>query len=467
MTTMDNNRPTLSAEVSRFFESERVLGPISGNKRKISAATISPPSSRSSSDSAASVLASGQASASYGDSPTKEVDIPVSLRSVESYEFLGFTRARAEALWRLYLAPRLPGMEDDFDDFARWHIEHPTGEDPTSAQDDWDGYMRGLGINDELRTAVLLPEYDDVRYTASCKFWLLETIRIKWGVLKGLEDTLRMEQARIQRSRKDEQLKPRPKAAPPSQTSPSGRKPPTQQPLAVASSSSTRPAQVSDPPRQDVKGQPAPEVATAAAPPLPRDGHTFLWRGGWLDDHKRFYNEQTGAVKLDAIRSWPGDFSGITRLPYFTPQLETARRYGKYLMQRTHVANISIAQVAVPSPWIESLNVRYLWVGGQDQVWEKVIWYSRRGERLPKDLAYIKQTALLIGHVASGVHAKFTHMDSYEDIRQRDVMTVTVDGEECKALQWVFQTDEAQEEFENKCRGKVRLLGYGSAATEK
>ncbi|MCJ1235503.1 hypothetical protein MMC14_003472 [Varicellaria rhodocarpa] len=126
---------------------------------------------------------------------TDEIKIPAVLESKETYEFLGFDDNIAQILWDLYVN-KPADLEADFFSFVTWHFEqHST--DATSGLDDWDEFMIDFGINRKLRLAILLSEFSDICYTATCKFWLLEAMEMKWAALQDLDSSLRMEQMRI------------------------------------------------------------------------------------------------------------------------------------------------------------------------------------------------------------------------------------------------------------------------------
>lgn len=117
------------------------------------------------------------------------VELPSQLESLETYEYLGFTRATAAAIWERFLT--MPeDMPAGFWDFAVFQVESPDIPDATSGCDDWDEMMVRIGIRDELRAAILLPEFEDIRYTATCKFWVLDAMEMRFETLRSkLEKT--------------------------------------------------------------------------------------------------------------------------------------------------------------------------------------------------------------------------------------------------------------------------------------
>ena len=188
--------PVIAADTAQFFEDANLVSPIINGKRKISTALISSPSTIPSSSSRVS---GASFSASHTRRESDEIEIPAELRSGETYEFLGFTYATAESLWQRYLT-QPEGMDAGFFDFAAWHVEEPERADATAGEDDWIGCMTTMGIGPKLQTAILLPDFADLRCTASCKFWILDAMEMKWRALLALDGELRVTKARIESS---------------------------------------------------------------------------------------------------------------------------------------------------------------------------------------------------------------------------------------------------------------------------
>lgn len=56
------------------------------------------------------------------------------------------------------------------------------------ANDNWYAGMYNLGIDESLRTEIVLKEYEDLRYTATCKYWLKDAAQISYDHPKHLND---------------------------------------------------------------------------------------------------------------------------------------------------------------------------------------------------------------------------------------------------------------------------------------
>lgn len=461
-TTLDQSK-VISDEVASFFERERLLSPVINKKRKISTSTISPPTSLLSRSTASTSAVSVESfTATSVVEEAAELELPENIRSLETYTFIGFDLKTAAALWTRYVnhpndddgfRVNHPLEDDEFFDYAIWRIEGSNVRDVASDEDDWDATMIGWGINDKLRSAILLPEFDDLRYTATCKFWVLEAIKTNYTTLKEFDNRLRMHLARIHHAEK----------------TPRTRKPggsfSRPQSLSGPASSKVADDSPSLPSESPAEGnQPAPLVATKAAGPWSLPRHTIIWRATTRSKAQEFYNDATQAIALSAMVSAPGDFSR-NQVVYWTPQKETADRYAQWLKHKAALSEIAIIQVAVPEAFTEQLAIKYLWFGEQEQPtdeWRKLIWCSPRGQRLPQEIRYIDQKDLLVGHIASGIHAKYVDMADYTRIRESDVLTVEIDGEMKRAVQWVFNTGKAEDGFEEHCRGKIWIHNLGA-----
>lgn len=60
----------------------------------------------------------------------------------------------------------------------------------------WKAMMNQAGICRALQAAVLDPEFEDIRTTGNCKFWVYEAMRAAYAMLEDLDTQLRLEMAR-------------------------------------------------------------------------------------------------------------------------------------------------------------------------------------------------------------------------------------------------------------------------------
>ena len=153
--------------------------------------------------------------------PQDEIEVPESLKSAETYEFIGFDKKTALEIWSRFISTSDPDdPEGDFMGYARSYVNHSGVPDALSVLDDWTSTMNRLGINKTLQSAIMLPEFDDLRSTASCKFWVLDSMTVAYATLEHLNDQLRSEMARRQRISKTGH---RDKSQPPARPAPRWR----------------------------------------------------------------------------------------------------------------------------------------------------------------------------------------------------------------------------------------------------
>jgi hypothetical protein len=97
--------PAISAEEARFFESNGLLSPLMGKKRKLSTSLLSdiPPFGPSSRPRVSSDRVSSESfEATFTGQEAETSTIPEMLESVESLEYVGFTTNMAEEIYNRY-----------------------------------------------------------------------------------------------------------------------------------------------------------------------------------------------------------------------------------------------------------------------------------------------------------------------------------------------------------------------------
>jgi hypothetical protein len=165
-----------------------LLSPESNGQRKVSwdlLTSPTTPSSGSNTDSWTSRSASESPTAqrSLRASSTSSVSIPTQVDSVQTYEFIGFTKDTAEKL----LAMQNP--EQDPRDVARdWVFSKCLGID--DATDTWGDVMQSIGIKDQVRLPMLKPEHQKILSMQSLDGWLIEIIDTFYDCLEDLEAKL-------------------------------------------------------------------------------------------------------------------------------------------------------------------------------------------------------------------------------------------------------------------------------------
>ncbi|EEP77351.1 predicted protein [Uncinocarpus reesii 1704] len=334
----------------------------------------------------------------------------VALKSLETYELIGFDTDTATKMWKSFVhAPEDDDAPDtEFLDYARFQIEHTGVRDIDSLSDDWEEAMKRIGINASLRSSIMMPEFEDLRATLPASTGSLKLSKFARQHIKKI----------------------------------SGHQPSYKEESASA---------------------PAP-ASTAQGAPLALDRCTMIWRACSRSSAEEFTNTDPSYLNLNPMSSAPGDFSGYTRLASWTPQKETADRYATWLRYKVPIAEIAIIQVAIPETLIKSLSVAYLWSNGapsEADRWRKIVWTSRRAQTIPRDLFDLERVDLWIGHIASGRYCNFVTMKDPSEIKDSDVLNINIDNTATKAIQWVFYTSHARDVFCKGCAGKVWVHGLG------
>ncbi|KAK6532463.1 hypothetical protein TWF281_006652 [Arthrobotrys megalospora] len=318
-----NDINIVSPEVAQYFEEVGLFEPPKSNKRKISTSTISHHSAP-----AHLIDGMGHFTAAAISEVSEFIEIPLSLESVETLEMVGFSQERTELIWNFWMELSPEDKEEiDFLDFILGFITSVDGlKDAINEEDDWAECMTKLGISTRLQAAILLPEYETVRYTASCQFWLVEAVESTYHALESLNQQLE-ETANYLRSInfKGGERK-RLRRAP----SPTSRKHRSAKPARDETQSQKSDSEVGTAVGRDQKYDESPdsrpkrpeENKEPGASLLPAGTRTKLYRATDLQRALLFYNQESGRVIEHRFGSLPGDLAGGTKLTYWTPQRE-------------------------------------------------------------------------------------------------------------------------------------------------
>ncbi|KAK6336857.1 hypothetical protein TWF718_009646 [Orbilia javanica] len=479
----DNN--IVGPEEVAYMEELGLFIPTDNRTRMISPSTItfSDPTSDSSSSSSLSWrsftpqnLIDGAGLFSSADiHETRDfVEIPVFLQSKETIEAIGFNKEKAHAIWALW--EKLPDDERIPSTFIRFVLdvitEETFGQKALIAGDNWGPYMDTLGISSSLKEAILLPEYEDIRFTASCQFWILDSVEWAYHALASLrrrfEDTRRHFESLGLKGGEKMQL-PRTKSISkgPSLLSPRSRKQKSSvhggsqardsYPGADAASSQFRFDGGSDSPgeQHEIKKEESTESTLDQI-------STKLYRATTLDRALKFYNEHTGVVEELEFGSSPGDLGGRTELTYWTPQREVADKYAGWLKRKLKLAIVIITEVEISEKLVKSLEPVYLWATTNESMnpkFQEFTWLCRNGKdhhRIPPHLRYLLDCNLLIANILTHPDATYIKMDKWEGINRSHLLKFEVDGQVNLGIQWVFRSTKARAAFTEHCHKKVK-----------
>lgn len=391
------------------------------------------------------------------------VEIPKTLESKETYEFIGLTEEIASDIWKRYNT-RDPAMPDSFLEFAQYHIEMNKAPDAYTKYDDWDACMEHMGVTKALRDAILIPEFEDLRYTQSAKHWVIDAFEMRFGALESIAEKISNNMQIKQRkpgyfySSNPSSSFPNPIPLPASSSS-------------VALSKTSKQKQGEKQPTETTRlAKAGVQIEVAAPSPIPAE-FTTVWKA--LDKRRcnGFLDPASGRINLDPIASRsPTDFHGKTDAVYFTPQKSVAYRYAMWAKQKASIAEVMMIQIDVPFELTEgkfgSTDFTHrIWKDSNpDCEWNQLIWTSRRQERRPKNLAYLQKYGMLIGHICTGRDSNITSLPNHSSITDKHLLKFYDNGSWKNGIQWMVQGEEGSEVFEEKCCGHAQVWSMGQLA---
>lgn len=411
---MTSSNNVLHPEDAHELETTGLLSASINGKRKISSSTIL--STLSSSSGATS-------NSGYSVSHSFEVEIPDSLKSKETYVFLGLRIETAEMLWRRWLEVDEDAREPDgpvgFLDIATQHIRNQDNNVDDEGKD-WNAVLSGWGVDDDLREVILDPEFDDLRYTASAAFWVVDTFEMRYRGLEAISESSRKRQRKMQELRKCEVRKA------------GGQFEPSTETLGM----------------RDGGREETPEPLYHEAFPAHTPGTTRVYRGGDMESLKKVFNPLTEKSNLLAIQSmWPIDFRGLIAGPtlYFRLEEQAARRYARYAKNRSGVSIVAVIYMDVNNSFIDYWKP-YVLEGGDE--WKQIVYESRRRNRYPDHLSHLQNHPLFIGYIFRTHHSPIEKLDSWTELTDHNIMKIeeeifnkdsgTWETAAVKATQYVF-----------------------------
>ena len=447
----------ISDDVASFFVSNGQMDPVIENKRKFSSYLITPPSSRSTSSASANSATSESFQATHTSNKVSFIEVPDKLLSIESYVYMGFTEMVARQIWDRFIT-RPHDMPDTFLDFAYAHVNMSSEPEVYCADEDWDGCLRRCGINEKLRNAILMPEFQDIRYSQSAQYWATDSIGMNYEALITTNERLREEMhaqyTLDQRRRPGYTFSSKDQPQHSSSSNPSQGK-------GKSKESASKPTKSS-----------APSVTLEVKPaPICPLGHATVWKGISKKRCEGFINPVTQALNVGKLASTcPSDFSKNHALIYFTPQKAVADRCASWAKHKAPNAEIAIVQVNVPVSFseqkIDDYPFTYLLQNSNDpdNEWKQVIWHSKGNVIMLRHLRHIQRCGLLIGHCTTGI--KLKRLDHHSMIGDQHILRINDSRSMVEAIQWVLQRDDSEEDFNEQCKGNAWVWSVGQLATE-
>lgn len=265
-------------------------------------------------------------------------------------------------------------------------------------QDDWSGAMQRAGIKDEVRVPMLKSEHRFILYTQPLKAWLVEIIDTFYDTLVELEANILLK--------------------------------------------------LSEPIPQ-LRGRGGDEDEAEYTVPQAPGGHFAVFKS--VDGrHTKGCIKEDGTVSLGRLESYFNtDFARQGGL-YFTHQIWVAKAYSRLINDACNVADRRTVELHVPLSHFKEVKTWDLKFGDE---WKQILWYSRRGESLPKDMQKLKaQYGCIHGPIAHAHNDTIVKLKSWEQVAWKHVMTKEVEEEGKKqtlvAMQQVWMGETAIAELE-------------------
>ncbi|KAE9985653.1 hypothetical protein EG328_007067 [Venturia inaequalis] len=421
----------------------------------------------------------------------ESIEIPAELQSVETYEWMGFNNELATKLFSRF---ENPGSNRGFVQTATGYIEDSPIQDCFVESDDWDMAMKKLGIKEQMRTRMLADgPYWHIRFTASMKVWLVMFMEDRYLHLENLDDYLRKESPRLVGDKAAARISPKPFGAPKSKKE--GDYKTTTASSATASSSKgpsfgdpgnkmmrENPKQTGSmkTPATPVKGTAAPKVAIPPVVPRNKKGYTTLWRACLTFKADKLYNRRTGAVDLQSNGSVPGDFSGVSKITYWTPELETADLFLGYCRNCNPDLVHSVVQMYVPDKFINSLKIIDLEKPASRtrepiRDWWAITFISRRNKQWPygvlESKKYHRDPGLIKGPILNGRNEDYQAKGmTWDQLTLRNCLFIYLKDDPdlgaVHAQQWAFGLS-AVGDFDKACHKQGYIHDMGMMLTVK
>jgi hypothetical protein len=347
--------------------------------RRISGQLFSPPDT-------VGALSSASSTATELAPAHPDLQVPLNLYSVHTFEFIGFTTKASEHLLKRWTS------EDDqtLEHVITTHVQEFC-DDMTA---DWRASMKKLGISGDIQARIMDPNFTDVRCAASLLFWILELVSENLWTLENWSERLNRNLAII-------------KSGP--QQFPSLR-----------------------------DGAPQNRSHYQWTQP----GNTTLFRA--TSAAKLVNTLQPDSLRLDKMcfgTVVPSDFSLDRTAYYWSTEYWVSERFAAYTANIIRApANVCIIRALLPRGLLEGKNV---WKVNFSDDWKKLVWYSRNGEPYPIDIQKKwDESKLIIGPVSINVNGSFQKMKSWKDVSESN--TFRVGPEEGMQHVWIGAVAMAQ-----------------------
>jgi hypothetical protein len=436
MSSSDLSPTDLTVEEVFALEQVHLIAPSTTiNKRKVSAAFLTPPSTDSSSLSSASGSTASVRFHSFSSlSPEAKFDFPQSVNSVATLEFIGFETQTALTIYNRWTHRSNPADNpNEIIDFAYGHINQL--KSPQLAELSPTAAMQRVGINQQICNAIMNPRFTDIFLTDTLHFWVKDTMHINWSTLLSRKRQLKkgaattMAKGKVNKRAKIGDLFPE-----------------------ILTPTLTLSTTLED------FHLPQNHVAVSAAGPILPD-HVVLYKGKAADEmFSTNFIREDGSINIIALQSHTGgDFNHVNPAYYFSTQRDVAEQYRAWAEERNPTSTTWIIRVQIPQAFVSSLTQGQLYYSFD---WKQFVWYCKCTEQPPDRYKHLwhpeEGVDLIIGHCSKGTQniiAKI-HKDQVQTNITEDNLVMSSDG---KAIQYVFMKASSATRLALEMRGKVHI----------
>ena len=368
--------------------------------------------------------------------------IPEFLICRDTLLFLGFNTGTADEVWDRWvgLGPdggrEIDGGPVTFLSMATAQIRSPDFDASTDHDYTWLATMDACGIDQPLQTTIMMPFYKDVRLTASCKYWLIDTIKSRYSSLKE-----------IQAASKERVIAAHHAASRPGGSQQQHGIPSTGQQDGGRSVSSA----FSSLPGVSSIHISAPEVR-ANAP-----GLTVLYKGANITCLQSAFDAQGRMTEPQHLMSsGVSDFNNTSSNSiYMAMNFDIAKKYAAWAKRRDPNQLAGILRLEVPNAAIESLTHPHkIAVYWPSQRWRELVWTCRRGNRLHGNMVQVRYSTLMIGTICGKPNDIIASLPSPDDITER-MLVHNPSGS--PAVQFAFTGDQGVDFLADNCSRASRI----------
>lgn len=433
-------------EANALISQKLQSGPVVGNKRKVSALLLSPPSSTgtTSSSSSGSSTASVNFSGFRNAQNIPNFELPMSLHSAEALEWCGFVPGAAQTIYQRWFNRGEIDIHGELIDYAIGYIALLRS---SAFQEQWteDEQMEKVGINQQIRQAILDSNFRDVYGTEDLPFWVKDTIRVNYS---ALEDRIRrLKETVVKLGKKPQNKRPKLKGAFGQEES-SGAASTSSQPTNSATISAISEAQSEW--QQFSQGTVLVQEAGSELP-----GHVTLWKGKSPYELSANLIRDDGSINHNALlTTGGGDFNMTQPAWYWTHEKETAERYRRYAENRSPLVETWLIRIQVPQSFMTELGHSDLCYSPN---FKEFVWYCRRKtDDLPQKFEQLANSRVVLGHISAANSTKYLRMKP-QNVQQRFPEDQLMKHGNIKATQWVVTKEPDARLLMANVRGKMHI----------